>query len=124
MSKFKELLLEKQILVAPMFEMANLYPTKTGLAYVIWFGEVGGQHGPRIKVSNTKGRFDVNSNFVISVSKNPVVLTPSSMKIKNSELEDLFDWVKLNYNDLMKLWKIHETGDGDVDPITAGLKKI
>ena len=121
---FKEFLVEQQILLAPMNEMANLYPAKTGLAYVIWFGEVGGQHGPRIKVSNVKGKFAINDNFVISVAKDPIVLTPKARKISNSDLEDLFDWVKLNYNTLMQLWKIHESGDGDTDSVYSSLEKI
>lgn len=121
---FKEFLIEQEILAAPMMEMANLYPTETGLERVIWFGEVGGQHGPRIKVSNVKGKFAINDNFVISVSKNPVVLTKSSMKIKQSELDDLFDWVILNYDKLMELWKIHESGDGLASTVISTLKKI
>jgi hypothetical protein len=115
---------EKAILEAQMTEMANLYPASTGLSYAVWFGEVGGQHGPRIKVSNVKGKFDQNDNFVISVEKEPKLLTPSSMRIKRSELEDLFDWVKLNYDDLMEMWKIYETGDGRPEEIILGLKKI
>lgn len=115
---------EDLILEAPMNEMANLFPQTTGLSYAIWFGEVGGQHGPRIKVSNIKGKFSQSDNFVISVDKNPKVLTPKSMRIKSSELEDLFDWVKLNYDDLMKMWKIFELGNGDLVPILSMLKKI
>lgn len=115
---------EDLILEAPMNEMANLFPDETGLDRIIWFGEVGGQHGPRIKVSNIKGKFSQSDNFVISVDKNPKVLTPKSMKIKSSELEDLFDWVKLNYDDLMKMWKMYETGTGSPNQILLSLKKI
>lgn len=120
----KDLILEEQILSAPMMEMANMPPSNTGLGYVIWLGKVGGQHGPRIKVSNTKGRFNEQSNFVISVSREPQVLTPSSRKIKMSELEDILDWVKLNYDLLMKLWQIYETGEGDAFAILNDLQKI
>jgi len=115
---------EEAILSAPMCEMANLFPDDTGLERIIWFGEVGGQHGPRIKVSNVKGKFALNDNFVISVDKNPRVLTPRSMKIKNSELEDIFDWVKINYDDLMEMWKIYESGSGSPQRIILQLKKI
>lgn len=38
-----------------MLEVANLPSRATGVGYVMYFGEVGGQHGPRIKVSNTPG---------------------------------------------------------------------
>lgn len=93
-------------------EMANLRPTRTGLPYVMWFGEVGGQHGPRIKVSNTPGRFNRGSNFSISVSPDPEVVTPpTSVEISRSELTQIFRWIQLNYDDLMLLWQIFETGD-------------
>lgn len=115
---------EQQILEAMMTEMANLFPTKTGLPTAVWFGEVGGQHGPRIKVSNIKGKFAQNDNFVISVDKNPRVLTPRAVKMKPSEIEDIFDWIRINYDDLMKMWEIYETGDGDLDSLLASLKKL
>lgn len=107
-----------------MNEMANLFPTTTGLERVIWFGEVGGQHGPRIKVSNVKGKFSLTDNFIISVAKDPSVLTPRSVKIKSKELDDLFDWVKLNYSILMQLWSVHESGDGDANALLQSLQKI
>lgn len=112
------------ILLAPMNEMANLVPSRTGLSVVIWFGEVGGQHGPRIKVSNVKGKFSKIDNFVVSVDKEPKVLTPKTVKISKDEIEDVFDWIKLNYDDLMKMWKMYETGEDDPIDILINLKKI
>lgn len=95
-----------------MLEMANLYPTKTGVGYVMHFGEIGGQHGPRVKVSNKTGRFAVDDNFSISVSKTPKVMTPpTSVGISQGELNKIFKWIRKNYDDLMLLWQIHETGD-------------
>ena len=107
-----------------MNEMANLYPTKTGLSVVLWFGEVGGQHGPRIKVSNVPGKFALNDNFVISVIKEPIVLTPRSMKLSEDKLNDVLDWIKLNYDTLMQMWKLHESGDGELEPLLKKLNKI
>ena len=52
-----------------MLEMASLYPSETGVGYVMWFGEVSGQHGPRIKVSNQPGRFAIDDNFTLSVKQ-------------------------------------------------------
>lgn len=98
-----------------MNEMANLFPKRTGLSTIIWFGEVGGQHGPRIKVSNVKGKFAISDNFVISVSKNPEVITPRSMRLSSTELEDILDWIKLNYGDLMDMWKMYEEGEDPTD---------
>lgn len=95
-----------------MLEMANLYPARTGVGYVMYFGEVGGQHGPRVKVSNSLGRFDIGSNFTLSVSKKPKVMTPpSSVGISQGELNKAIKWIQTNYDDLMRLWQIHETGD-------------
>lgn len=95
-----------------MLEMANLYPSDTGVDYVMWFGEVGGQHGPRIKVSNQRGRFATNDNFTLTVAASPEVATPpSSVGIKQSELNTIIKWIRINYDDLMKLWQIHETGN-------------
>ena len=122
--KISDLLIEKQILEMPMNEMANLYPSTTGLSVVIWFGEVGGQHGPRIKVSNVPGKFATDNNFVISVNKEPKVLTPSTMKLKEENLNDVLDWIKLNYDVLMKMWKLHETGNGDLVSLLQMLSKI
>lgn len=114
---------EEQILAAPMMEMANLAPGDTGLSVVIWMGEVGGQHGPRIKASNVKGKFS-SDNFVINIDKEPRVLTPKSVKLKESEIEDIKDWIKLNYDALMDLWKHFETGVGSTIPLLNALKKI
>ncbi|MGI0076327.1 MAG: hypothetical protein ACREAU_02835 [Nitrosopumilaceae archaeon] len=100
-----------------MLEMANLTPSNTGVGYVMYFGEVGGQHGPRIKVSNKKGRFARESNFVVSVSQTPEVLSPeTSVDIPQSELNKVFEWVKINYADLMLLWQILQTGDNILLP--------
>lgn len=107
--KIVDLLCEEYKLVnATLHEMANLYPVDTGVKYPMWFGEVGGQHGPRIKVSNIVRKFDSSDNFVVSVSQTPRLLTPRFCKITSAELEDVFDWIKLNYDILMRMWDIHE----------------
>lgn len=105
-------------------EMANLVPDDTGLQYVVWLGEVGGQHGPRVKVSNTRGKMNASSCFVMSVDKNPCVLTPKSCKLKQSEIDDISDWIKLNYEALIALWNVFETGAGSATKIIASLEKI
>jgi hypothetical protein len=124
LEKAKSYLTELRLLRAPMNEMANLYPKKTGLGVVIWFGEVGGQHGPRIKVSNVSGKFDQSNCFVVSVSKTPSILTPRSVKLKQDQVADVLDWVTLNYGLLMELWEIHESGDGDSESVIEKLKKV
>jgi hypothetical protein len=125
--KFFEFLSEakqKLLVEAELTEMANLNPDNTGLKYVIWIGEIGGQHGPRIKVSNIKGKFAANDNFVMSIEKDPVNLTPKFTKISTDDLEDVKDWIKLNYEVLIKLWKMYETGEGDSLILLGKLQKI
>lgn len=114
-----------------MAEMANLYPHNTGVKYVMWFGEVGGQHGPRIKVSNKRGKFALDDNFVLTVNRVPSIAEGHS-KLKTKDLLQIINWIKLNYNNLMLLWKIHETGDAimvngstmDINEVLAELQKI
>jgi hypothetical protein len=115
---------EEAILRAPMHEMANFYPRQTGMSLVLWLGEVGGQHGPRIKVSNTPGKFNKHDNFVVTVSKNPYVKTPKSVKVSQDQVNDVIDWIKLNHDILMNLWNMHETGDGDAASEELKLRKL
>ena len=125
--KLEEILSEtfqKTLVEAMFFEMANLYPDDTGLKYAIWFGEVGGQHGPRIKVSNIKGTFAKHDNFVMTIAKEPVNLTPRYTKISVSDIEDIVDWIKINYEVLMKLWEIYETGNGSAVEQQSKLEKL
>ena len=106
-----------------MMEMANLTPDETGIPYVIWVGEVDGQHGPRIKVSNIKGKMS-DDCFVMSVSKQPMVLTPTNCKVAPDVVTDISDWIVLNYDILMQMWQMYETGDGDLDLLSVQLLKI
>ena len=115
---------EEQILASPMLEMANLAPGSTGLPTVVWMGKIGGMHDPRIKVSNKKGGFAEDDNFVINVDKEPRVLTPKSVKLKSSEVNEIEDWIKLNYDALMVLWKHFESGEGDTVELLSKLKKL
>lgn len=119
----------------PIEEMANLYTNDTGLIYPIWIGRVGGQHGPRIKVSNIPGKWRMNDNFVVSVSTNPTVLTPQTCNISNAELTKIFNWITINFDDIMTLWWMFEHSALEVkdedtglvfqyDDIIDGLKKI
>lgn len=117
------ILSEKEIIDSFLMEMANLTPTNTGLPVVIWLGPVGGQHGPRIKISNNKGKMTSDS-FVMSVSKSPKILTPNSCKLSSSVIEDISDWIMLNYEVLMQLYEIGESGDGDMIEAMQKLKKI
>ena len=121
---FVEELFDRRLAAAPIEEMASLHPKGTGLDYVVWFGRVRGQHGPRIKVSNTRGRFNSDDCFVVSVEKTPKVLTPRAVRIPSVDLEDVLDWVSINYDLLMEMWHMYETGDGNPTEILVQLQKI
>lgn len=115
---------ESWLLSQPINEMANLNPASTGLPVVIWVGAVGGQHGPRVKVSNRKGKFASDDCFVVAVAPEPYVATPRSAKLKQEEIDEVIDWIKLNLEVLMELYHSHETGDGDTIEIQSRLKKL
>ena len=115
---------ERRILRNPINEMANLNATTTGLPVTIWVGEVGGQHGPCIKVSNTPGKFDTSSNFVVAVARKPYTVTPRAVDLPMSTVEDIYDWISLNYEVLMELYTAFETGDGDTVEIMSRLQKL
>jgi hypothetical protein len=116
--------LQEELIRAPLEEMANLPPDDTGLEHVVWLGRIGGQHGPRIKVSNTRGKYRAEDSFVISVSRNPKVLTPKYCRLGGDDLEEIFDWIKVNYPVLMRIWNIYETGEGSLAQVYQELKKI
>jgi len=90
-------------------EMAQNTPKRTGLASPIWIGKIGGQHGPRIKVSNDYHWYNTNNSFVVTISKNPRVVS-GTCKLDNDELQDIFEWVILNYDILYKIYNAIETG--------------
>jgi len=115
---------ERVLIESMLDEMANLTPDDTGLPYVIWMGEVGGQHGPRIKVSNVRGKMQQSNCFVMSVSHEPIVLTSLSCKLRQAEVDDIADWIRLNYDVLMKMWKAYETGTGSLIALQTELVKL
>jgi hypothetical protein len=119
-------ILTEQYIIAEanqMMEMANLNPGDTGLPLVIWVGPVGGQHGPRVKISNTPGKMS-DDYFVMTVDKTPVVTTPRSCKVSAATVHDVADWIMLNYDVLMQLWQAYETGTGNIIQLHQQLRKI
>jgi hypothetical protein len=97
--------------------MSNLLPSKTGLpnSIYIWFSSgKGAQHGPRIKVSNVRGKFSQSSDFSVSVSSNPKVVAGSPDNFTIKEINLIFDWVILNKNLLLDYWKSEIITDDDV----------
>jgi len=120
-----ELLAEQKIIEEAnlMMEMANLSAKDTGLPYTIYIGRVGGQHGPRIKVSNVSGRMS-DDCFVVSIEQTPEVKTPKSVKVSAQVVKDVKRWIVLNLTTLLKLWQVYETGEGESIALLTKLKKI
>jgi hypothetical protein len=115
---------ESWLLSQPINEMAGLPSRDTGLPVFLWIGKVGGQHGPRIKVSNKKGAFAEDDCFVVSIGKPAEVMTPKAMKLKQDDLEQVIDWVTLNHDELIALYNMYESGEGSALELLSALKKI
>jgi len=109
MIKFKDwfILLENRLVM----EMANLQTIETGLVSIVFVSTRGkAKHGPRIKVSNIAGRMHPDDNFTVTVDPNPRVI--GKCKLKNSQLDDIIDWVILNRTHLEKIWREGDTMTG------------
>jgi hypothetical protein len=106
-----------------LWEMARVKPADSGLPQTIFISTrdyVDKRHWARIKVSNIIGTFSSTDNFVVEISKNPKILA-GNCKLKKDELQDIFDWVVLNYDALIKYWNDEYESDSE---IYNDLKKI
>lgn len=106
-----------------LYEMARVQKKDSGLPQQIFVStrDYGtGNHWARIKVSNVPGTFSKDDNFVVTISNKPAVVAGKT-KYTNSQLEDIFDWVKLNQKVLLKFWNKEYESDAD---FYAELKKI
>jgi len=106
-----------------LYEMARVQRKNSGLPQQIFvttrdYGT--GNHWARIKVSNIPDTFSKTDNFVVTISKTPQVVA-GNPKFNASQLEDVFDWVKLNYDTLLKYWNKEYDDDAD---FYAELKKV
>jgi len=100
---------------AELYEMARVRPKDSGLSCMLFVSSktyVNGKHGPRIKVSNIPDTFSADDNFAISITHEPV-LVAGKCKFKDAELENIFDWIKVNYEALMRYWNDQYESDAD-----------
>lgn len=96
-------------------EMARVSRKESGINVVIFASRseyVSGRHWARIKVSNVPRTFSKSDNFSVSITDNPGVISGKS-KLKNSELESVIDWVKLNKKVLLDYWNNVYESDAD-----------
>ena len=102
--EFVDVLADGELHDIPLSEMTGISPKRSGLCVFIWVSSKGSnKHDPRIKVSNTLGKFDTSDNFSISIEDKPEIKIGVS-KIKTEYLEDALDWIKLNRTHLLKIW--------------------
>lgn len=104
-----------------LVEMANLQPQDTGIAYTVNVVSKGGaKHDSIVKVSNIPGRWAHDDNFAITLEPNPRII--GNCKIKNSHLDDIKDWIKLNHEHINKIW--NDPGTMSINDVASGFVKI
>lgn len=94
-----------------LYEMANLNQEATGIIGFIYISTEQGSHAPRVKYYKKTGKGQ--PNFSVSISDSPEILVSSGMsktEINNIE-KDVFKFVVLNKEKLLKFWNEGTTYD-------------
>jgi hypothetical protein len=101
-----------------LFLMANLYPKRTGLPFIVWISVRGGaRHAIRVKVSRGP---KVKPEELITVALLPHVHEIDGLELTGGELELLQRWVDLNWGPLIEYWN----EDIDTAEVIERLKKL
>ncbi|MBV9374012.1 MAG: hypothetical protein JO320_02950 [Alphaproteobacteria bacterium] len=97
-------------LVDELFEMANLYPSTTGLPMTVWVSPRGSaRHDIRVKVNMTHGnQMSIANTAVVSVRPAPRVIAG---RLSPDDERVVFQWVALNTAALIEYW------DGRIDTV-------
>jgi hypothetical protein len=114
--KLKEFLTESDCIITEeqLYEMARIKQADSGLPYIMFASTKEyepGRHWARIKVSNVPNTFSRNDNFSISIVDPRVVA--GHPKYPQTKVSDIIDWVKLNYEPLMKYWNEEYQSDAE-----------
>jgi hypothetical protein len=108
MKTYKQFLLEREYQVydnIAINEMANISKTSTRLPCKIYISDrLGVNHGPRIKVNADYSDKWSGNSFTITISDTPTVIG-NTYKVKESDIEEIKDWILLNKDILLKYWK-------------------
>jgi hypothetical protein len=91
-----------------IFGMASLQDKRTGLGNIIlWASPKFSQHGPRIKVSNVRGKMPTKETelFSLSISDKPVVVAGTPVGFSNKEKLEICKWISLNKIALLDYWE-------------------
>jgi len=85
-------------------EMSNMEPERTGLSVFIYVSPKKHSTGPRIKVSNIKGKaWSEKDNFSVLISEKPRIVK-GECKLSKKELEKIFKFVIINREVLLDYW--------------------
>lgn len=102
---------------AMMYEMANLFPKRTGLKYQIWYSAAYPGHNPSIKVD-----LGDNKSIYIQIENHDTI--GDINKIKSKELNKIYDWIDLNKEALLRYWNGASEGKIDTAEMSTLLKPI
>jgi hypothetical protein len=96
-----------------LFEMANLFPHRTGLPMTVWVSPRGNaRHDVRIKVNMTHGnQMNAANTAVVGVRPAPHLIAG---RLSPEEQRLVFEWIELNAAALISYW------EGQIDTIDLG----
>ena len=96
-----------------LFEMANLFPSTTGLPMTVWVSPRGNaRHDVRVKVNMTHGnQMTISNTAVVGVRPTPRIIAG---QLSSSDEQAVFEWVALNADALVEYW------EGRIDTIQLG----
>ena len=94
-----------------LFEIANLYPTTTGLPMTVWVSPRGNaRHDVQIKVNMVHGnQMSIANTAVVAVRPVPRLVAG---QLSPTDMQAVSDWVQLNEAPLVSYW------DGTIDTAT------
>lgn len=99
-------------------EMATFKEKITGIPLRLWVSPKNANNGPRVKVIWGD---DISQSLSVSIHReNPTVAAGNEKDISKYLLKRVQEWIKLNYDVLMKYWK----SEINTDILTKSLKKL
>jgi hypothetical protein len=82
--------------------MATLQGKRTGLGNIlVWISKRYPQHACRVKVSNIRNTYSPDDNFTLDLEG---VHRNGDVKISQSELSKVRDWIALNREVIQRFW--------------------
>ena len=96
-----------------LFEMANLFPHRTGLPMTVWVSPRGNaRHDLRIKVNMTHGnQMNAANTAVVGVRPAPHTIAG---RLSPEDQRAVFEWISINADALVAYW------EGQIDTIDLG----